>query len=143
MKLIQFLNGTINKVKKERAEKQMEMARVCLTPKGLAYSFVEKRTGDGGIRMGLRIHSGPHKGIIFTTSPRISFSEQEDGSCRMNFDFTVEKLPTNLNRDIIDSPELKSEVGDIILDVIDRDWTGSENKNNNADRGSNPIGSGE
>jgi hypothetical protein len=141
--LLKFLDDTIQKSKKERVEKKLEMARVTVTPSGLQYSFVEKNLGDGQIRMGLRIHSGPHRGIIFTTSPKITFDEQEDGTCRMNFGFTVEKLPINLDKSIIEDPALKKDVGDIILDVIDREYSGSENKNNNANRGSNPIGAGE
>lgn len=142
MNLFKFLTDHSQKWKRERAEKKMEMARVCVTPSGLSYSFVEKKV-DGGARMGLRIHSGPHRGIIFTTSPRISFKEQEDGTCLMDFGFTVEKLPTNLDKSIIEDPALKKDVGDIILDVIDREYSDSENNKNNANRGSNPISTSE
>jgi hypothetical protein len=146
MNLFKFLSDAIkmNSHKAEPPEK--EMARVCVAFNGTEYSFVEKKLEDGvGIRMGVRIHSGPYRGVIFTTSPKISFTEQDDGTCRMNFDFTVEKLPANLPNETVKEDALRDTVGGIIQDIIARDWGNDpeEQQEEYADRGSNPIGAGE
>jgi hypothetical protein len=145
MNLFKFLAEASKIGRRKEPDYEKEMARVCVAFDGTKYSFVEKKTDDFGIRMGVRIHSGPYLGVIFTTSPKISFDEQEDGTCRMNFSFTVEKLPVNLSDDVVKEQALRDTVGVIIQDIIARDWgnDSEEEQEEHADRGSNPIGSGE
>jgi hypothetical protein len=63
----------------------------------------------------------------------------------MNFNFTVEKLPVNLPDETVKEDALRDTVGCIIQDIIARDWGNDpeEQQEEYADRGSNPVGTGE
>lgn len=146
MNLFKFLADATKMLGRKSAPPEKEMARICVAFNGTEYSFVEKKMEEGiGVRMGVRIHSGPYRGVIFTTSPKISFKEEDDGTCRMNFNFTVEKLPANLPDEVVKEDALRDTVGGIIQDIIARDWGNDpeEEQEEHADRGSNPFGAGE
>jgi hypothetical protein len=148
MDLFKFLTDVrFLRNRKKNTPPEKEMARICVGFDGTEYSLVEKNTPDSGIRIGVRIQSGPYRGVIFTTSPKISFTEQEDGVCSMNFSFTVEKLPANLSKEVVKDKELRDTVGSIIQDIIQRDWTDPEEQQEYVDlsenRGSNPLGASE
>lgn len=81
------------------------------------YQLVECKLDDEHFQQGIRLTSGKYSGVIFTTGPKVSFSE-ENGSVKLNFKYNLEYTPKDL---IIEHSEFESIVGDIILELIEKD----------------------
>lgn len=88
------------------------------------YIIVEKATGDGGYRQGILLQTPEFNGIIVTTSPRVVVTEVND-VLQLTFDLAVESNPNNIQYDY---STLHAHVGDILMELIQRDY---ETRRNN------------
>jgi hypothetical protein len=85
------------------------------------YQLVECKLDEEHFQQGIRLTSGKYSGVIFTTGPKVSFSE-EAGHVKLNFKYNLEYKPKDL---IIEHSEFESIVGDIILELIEKDLNAS------------------
>lgn len=83
-----------------------------------SYQLVECKLDDEHFQQGIRLTSGKYSGVIFTTGPKVSFSE-ENGSVKLNFKYNIEYRPKHLVE--IFHTEFEVIVGDIILELIQKD----------------------
>ena len=86
-----------------------------------SYVFVDRVINESEVLTGIRVTSGIAEGMIFTWNPEVRFKNKDDGNIDMNFDYYIHVPPKNDK--ILDShQELTNIVGDIIFDVIKRDF---------------------
>ena len=83
----------------------------------VTYELVETQMDEEHFRQGIRIIGGKYNRVIVTTSPKVQF-KQENDNLKLVFDYVIEYQPDEL---VIDHTELRQVVGDIILDIIDKD----------------------
>lgn len=89
------------------------------------YSVVEKSIGEDEYIQGIKITSGKYTGLIFTTSPSVEFLPQEDGNVSMKFEYLIQGYPEEMT--LPSDDKLQELVGDIILDIIEKDLSKGEN----------------
>jgi hypothetical protein len=81
-----------------------------------SYELVEMEVSPDTFRQGIRLLES---GIVVTISPKVAINEHEDGTLHVAFDFNIEANPNN---NTITYDELKSHIGDIIIDLIEKDY---------------------
>lgn len=91
-------------------------------PEKVSYQLVEAQLDDQHYRQGVRITTGKYSGLVFTTRPKVELKEIE-GNFHLNFEYNVEYAPANLKE--INHTELKNVVGDILLELIEKDYDAS------------------
>jgi hypothetical protein len=87
----------------------------------IQYQLVEAALDDQHFRQGIRIMSGKYAGLVFTTRPKVELKEV-DGQMHLNFQYNIEFMPEKIK---IDHQELKSIIGDILLELIEKDYNAS------------------
>ena len=82
------------------------------------YELVEYQLDDKTFRQGIRLLNSKYDGIVVTLDPVVKLDPQED-ELKLSFDFTVEANPNSIE---IDKNELHSYVGDIVVELIEKDY---------------------
>lgn len=85
------------------------------------YELVEQTLSDGSFVQGVRILLEPYTGIVVTVSPKVEIKEVDDG-LHLAFDFNIVSNPNNAEANY---ELLRPVVGDIILDIIEKDYNAS------------------
>lgn len=91
-------------------------------PERVSYQLVEAQLDNEHYRQGVRIMSGKYSGLVFTTRPKVELKEVE-GQYHLNFEYNVEYAPATITE--INHSELKIVVGDILLELIEKDYDAS------------------
>lgn len=104
--LFELIELIVSKFRKKKAEKPA------------FYELVECDLGDGVILQGAKILEGPYKGVIVSIHPNVKVRE-ENNSIKLIYDYSVEYVPTDKE---ITKAELFHTVGDIIVDMVDKDY---------------------
>ena len=82
------------------------------------YELVEYQLDDKTFRQGIRLLNSKYDGVIVTLDPLVKLDPQED-ELKLSFGFTVEANPNSIE---IDKNELHSYVGDIVVELIEKDY---------------------
>ena len=91
--------------------------------------FVEKPSSE---LYSLKVVQGPYLGVIYTYG-KVSFHEDEAAAeLRLSFDFMIEEVPDNLNKEELEeSLDFKTFMGDILAqlleDKLDNDESAEDN----------------
>ena len=85
------------------------------------YEIMEQALKDGSIVPGVKILIEPYVGVIVTISPKVEVKEIED-ALHVIFDFNIVSNPTGVE---IEYAELKPIVGDIVVDIMQKDYNAS------------------
>ena len=86
------------------------------------YELVEQSLQGGTIVPGIRIVQDPYKGVIITVSPKVEIKIIGD-EMHMVYDFNIVSLPAGMDQPNHD--ELRKFVGDIIVDIMAKDYCAS------------------
>lgn len=84
----------------------------------LQYELVEYKLDENTYRQGIRLLDSKHTGIIVTVDPVVKVKEEND-MLNVSFDFTVESNPNKIE---VTKDELRPVVGDIIVDLMSKDY---------------------
>jgi hypothetical protein len=95
------------------------------------YVVVERQTEDGGYRQGILLQTEQFNGIVVTTSPKVGVKLVDD-VLQLTFDLAVEANPNNIQYDY---STLHEHVGDILLELIQRDYATGRNNSISTDQG--------
>lgn len=87
------------------------------------YLVVERPTEDGGYRQGILLQTPEFNGIIVTTSPKVGIHVVDD-VLQLTFDLAVEANPNNIQYDY---STLHAHVGDILMELMQRDYATRRN----------------
>lgn len=88
----------------------------------LDYQLVERQINPELIVSGVKVTSGPLAGLIFTTSPTVSFKEDISGEVKLKYEYVIQIPPKDpVFRDNIEL--IERTVGDIILDIIEKNYS--------------------
>ena len=83
------------------------------------YELVEHPLDDGGAVPGVRLLKEPYAGVIVTISPKVSV-KVVDEELRVSFDYNVVFMPTGMGP--IDHSTFKPIIGDIVVDIMQKDY---------------------
>lgn len=100
---------------------------------GVQYSYVEKKIDENQYRMGIRFESHQYKDVVFTTSPTVSFKDEEDGTVSLDFKYIIERVPHGFGKLDPNEPDLSMMIGDIVADIIRNNYNNKDD-NDNSDR---------
>jgi hypothetical protein len=82
------------------------------------YELVEYKVDETTFRQGIRLTSDRFSGIVVTISPVVKLREEDD-VLKVIFDYTIEANPKQVDTSDV---ELRPAVGDIILDLMKKDY---------------------
>ncbi len=82
------------------------------------YELVECRLSDDMYRQGIRLLSPQYHNMVITIDPKVSVVAGNDGETVLQYSFTVEANPNHID---YDKTELYNHVGDILVDLIQKD----------------------
>lgn len=85
----------------------------------VAYALVEKKIGDVFVQ-GVRITAGKYSGLVFTTSSQVKFKVEDGGEVKLDYQYKIEYKPESISIDDIAPEKLDKIVGDIILDIVEK-----------------------
>lgn len=85
----------------------------------LPYELVENEIDDDIFRQGIRLLHSEYNGIIVTIDPKVQVVPELDRLV-IKFDFDVMSNPNNIE---IDKALLHPIIGDIIVDLMNKDYT--------------------
>ena len=90
------------------------------------YSLVERATESGDAIQGVRIDSGPLSGMVFSVPTNVVFNEGSGGKITLKFTYDVHRVPTDRSLHPND-PIVETIIGDIIVDIIARNYSENDN----------------
>lgn len=85
----------------------------------LPYELVENEIDDDIFRQGIRLLHPEYAGVIVTIDPKVQVVPEPD-KLVIKFDFDVMSNPNNVE---IDKVLLHPIIGDIIVDLMNKDYT--------------------
>lgn len=102
------------------------------------YILVERVFSEDFVVTGVKITSGEFAGLIFTSAPQVQFKPNPDGTVSLSYTYNIEVPPKDKTA-MNDKPKVDKLIGDIILDIIDK----NHSEGADATRNNDPIGSNE
>lgn len=102
------------------------------------YILVERVFSEEFVVTGVKITSGEFAGLIFTSAPQVQFKPNPDGTVSLSYTYNIE-IPSSDLSAMDDKAKVDKLVGDIILDIIDK----NHSEGNDATRNNDSIGSDE
>lgn len=85
------------------------------------YQLVERQIDPETIVSGVRVTDGPLTGMVFTVSPSVEIKES-NGETSLKYSYVVQIPPKNFQDFDKDSDIVKNTVGDIIIDIISKNY---------------------
>lgn len=82
------------------------------------YELVEYKVDENTFRQGIRLTSERFSGLVVTLSPVVKLREEND-VLKLTFDYTIEVNPKQVDTS---DAELRPAIGDIILDLMKKDY---------------------
>jgi hypothetical protein len=83
-----------------------------------SYELVEYQLDENTFRQGIRLLNSKYEGIIVTIDPSVKVDPQPD-QLKISFDFTIESNPNSIE---VTKAELHPVIGDVIVDLISKDY---------------------
>lgn len=93
------------------------------------YKFVERAESE---LYSIKVLQGDYSDIVYTYGKVQIIEDKENDRARLKFDFKIEDVPENHNKDdLMEDIKFKNEIGDILSDILSEGKIGNAGSTDN------------